>query len=43
MDIVNIALHGAYITKIPDKESEWSYLCVKGTDFDSFYYFSNGC
>ena len=43
MDIANIAFHGAYITEIPYKESEWSYICVKGTDFDSFYYFSNGC
>ena len=45
MDIVNIAFRGAYITEmpVPGKESEWSYICVKGTNFASFYDFSNGC
>jgi hypothetical protein len=41
MDIVNIAFRRVYISEmpVPDKESE----CVKGTDFASFYDFSNGC
>jgi hypothetical protein len=32
MDIVNIAFRGAYITEmpVPDKESEWAYICVSG-------------
>ena len=30
MDIVNIAIHGAYITgmPVPDKDSELAYICV---------------